>query len=142
MPLDRVLAAEVRSWLRKVETDLRSADADLAADPPIPEDVLFHSQQAVEKAIKAYLTLHQIPFRKTHDLRLLVKSCAAADESLGTELTDAVPLTAYAWRFRYPGVEEEAGLEEARAALRIARDAVAAIAKRMPPQIGGPDVRR
>jgi len=77
MPLDRVLAAEVRSWLRKVETDLRSADADLAADPPIPEDVLFHSQQAVEKAIKAYLTLHQIPFRKTHDLRLLVKSCAA-----------------------------------------------------------------
>ena len=65
MPPDTVLAAEVGSWLRRVETDLRSADADLAANPPILEDVLFHSQQAVEKVLKAYLTLHQIPSEVT-----------------------------------------------------------------------------
>ncbi len=137
MPLDPVLADEVRGWLRKADTDLRSADADLAVEPPIPEDVLFHSQQAVEKAIKAYLTLCQIPFRKTHDLRVLVKACAAVDKTLEAELADAVPLTAYAWRFRYPGVEDEADLDEARAALRTARGAVAAIRKRIPREAGG-----
>ena len=137
MPLDPALADEVRSWLRRVDTDLRSADADLAAEPPIPEDVLFHSQQAVEKALKAFLTLHEIPFRKTHDLRVLVRACAAVEESLEAELAAAVPLTAYAWRFRYPGVEDEADVEEARAALRIAREAVGAVRRRIPREAGG-----
>jgi len=42
MPLDPVLAEDVRSWLRKVGIDLRSAEVDLGAEPPILEDLLFH----------------------------------------------------------------------------------------------------
>ena len=38
----------------------------MAADPPLLEDALFHCQQAVEKVLKALLTWHDEPFRKTH----------------------------------------------------------------------------
>lgn len=40
---------EVRAWFRKATNDLRGADIDLAASPPLIEDALFHCQQAVEK---------------------------------------------------------------------------------------------
>ena len=49
MPPEKM--AEVRSWFQKAANDLRGADIDLAALPPlIIEDALFHCQQAVEKA--------------------------------------------------------------------------------------------
>lgn len=49
MPLDPVLAADTRAWLRKAAIDLRVAEADLAAAPPIREDVVFHCQQAADE---------------------------------------------------------------------------------------------
>ncbi len=47
---------EVRAWLKKADDDLRGAQVDLAAAPPLIEDALFHCQQAAEKAMKAFLT--------------------------------------------------------------------------------------
>lgn len=35
---------EVRAWFRKATNDLRGADIDLAASPPLIEDALFHCQ--------------------------------------------------------------------------------------------------
>ena len=49
-------AAECREWMSKVATDLRGAQIDLAVTPPLLEDALFHCQQAVEKAFKAFPT--------------------------------------------------------------------------------------
>jgi len=40
----------------------------LKASLPFLEDALFHCQQAVEKALKGFLTWHDRPFEKTHDL--------------------------------------------------------------------------
>jgi len=74
MPLDPVLLLDTKAWFRKAMIDLRSAEADLAASPPILEDVVFHCQQAAERAIKGFLTFHQEPFGKTHDLRELAKA--------------------------------------------------------------------
>ena len=68
MPHDAVRAADARAWLEKADLDLRSARADLVASPPISADALFHCQQSSEKALKAFLTWHDRPFRKTHDL--------------------------------------------------------------------------
>jgi HEPN domain-containing protein len=48
MQLEKI--AEVRAWLQKAQNDLRGADIDLAASPPLIEDALFHCQQAAEKA--------------------------------------------------------------------------------------------
>lgn len=96
MPLDPVLADRTKAWLRKSAIDLRCAEADLAAAPPIYEDVLFHCQQAAEKAIKSFLMFHQRPFGKTHDLRELSGGCFEIDATLTPILDRAFPLTMYA----------------------------------------------
>jgi HEPN domain-containing protein len=94
--------------LEKAGVDLRSARADLATDPPIAADALFHCQQAVEKALKAFLTWHDRPFRKTHDLVELGGQCVALDPALDNRLRTAALLTEYAWKFRYPGEARDA----------------------------------
>ncbi len=132
MPLDPVLVLDIKAWFRKAVTDLRSADEDIAAAPPILEDAVFHCQQAVEKAIKGFLTFHQRPFGKTHDLRELGKACASLEPGLSPLLERAAPLTWYAWKFRYPGTPEEPSEEEAREAVGIAREVVAALLSVLP----------
>jgi HEPN domain-containing protein len=44
--------AEARGWLTKAKEDLRGAEVDLGASPPLSGDALFHCQQAAEKALK------------------------------------------------------------------------------------------
>lgn len=39
---DPARAAEVQAWLAKVSADLRAAEHDLGANPPLLEDSLFH----------------------------------------------------------------------------------------------------
>ena len=71
MPHDPARVGETREWLQKASLDLRGAQIDLAADPPLLEDALFHCQQTVEKTLKAFLAWHDQPFRKTHSLEEL-----------------------------------------------------------------------
>ncbi len=82
MPLDAVRIADTKGWLTKAAIDLRGAQIDLAASPPLPEDALFHCQQAVEKALKAFLTFHDRPFRKTHNLEEIGEACLQIDPTL------------------------------------------------------------
>ncbi|MCJ7705397.1 MAG: HEPN domain-containing protein [Desulfobacterales bacterium] len=68
MPHDPVLVSETKEWLIKATQDLRSAEHALTASPPLLGDVAYHCQQVTEKALKAFLVWHNIPFRKTHSL--------------------------------------------------------------------------
>ncbi len=124
---DDARRADARAWLTKAETDLRAASVDLAAEPPLLEDTLFHCQQAVEKAFKALLTWHDEPFRKTHSLEELGRQLTR----LHPELTDLVNrvtvLTEYAWKFRYPGDVEPPTRSEADEAVVLAREANATV---------------
>ena len=63
MPVDPVLIAETKAWLRKAAYDLRVASHSLTASPPLLDDVVFHCQQAAEKALKGFLMWNNIPFR-------------------------------------------------------------------------------
>jgi hypothetical protein len=45
MQHDPILFADVQSWLRKAAADLRCAEIDLAADPPLVEDALFRRKK-------------------------------------------------------------------------------------------------
>ncbi|HAM58872.1 MAG TPA: DNA-binding protein [Candidatus Rokubacteria bacterium] len=132
MPPDPIRAADTRAWLARALDDLRGADIDLAATPPLLGDATFHCQQAVEKALKAFLTWHDRPFRKTHDLVELGAQCVAIDASLEPLLQPAAPLTEYAWRYRYPGEPAEPTEAEVGSGLARARSAVAAILDRLP----------
>lgn len=68
MTADRERAAEVRAWLTRAAADVRAAEHDQTAMPPLAGDSVFHAQQAIEKCLKAFLTSHDRRFRKTHDL--------------------------------------------------------------------------
>lgn len=82
MPHDPARVAETKSWFAKAASDLRAASHELTAVPPLTDDIVFHAQQAAEKAMKGYLSWHDQPFRKTHDLAEIGRQCAAMDVSL------------------------------------------------------------
>lgn len=131
MPHDPIRAADTRGWLAKARMDLRGAEVDLAAGPPLCGDAAFHCQQAVEKALKAFLTWHDRPFRKSHDLVELGGQAAELEPSLEPLLRAAAPLTEYAWKFRYPGEPEEPTLVEARDAVALAHRVLEAVVSRL-----------
>jgi len=123
MPRD-ARAKEVAAWLSRAELDLRAAEVDLGAHPPLLADAAFHCQQAVEKALKALLTRHDHLFRKTHDIGELALACLEHEPSLEALLRQSAPLTEYAWRFRYPGEVFEPDRREVEDALEVAHRVV------------------
>ena len=94
------------------------------SEPAASEDAVFHCQQAVEKALKAFLVWSDVPFPKTHDLGRLGNQAAQLDPSLEQLVDRIVDLSKYAWMFRYPGDPIEPSTEEAREVLARARAAV------------------
>jgi HEPN domain-containing protein len=131
MPRDEVIAGDTRAWLEQAAKDLRRVEILLAAAPPDVEGTLFHSQQAAEKALKGFLTWHDIAFRKVHELGELGRQCVQVDPTLGELLQRANSLTKYAVRFRYPGAPYEPDLEEGQAAQALARAVFEAILFRL-----------
>ena len=135
MAFDIELVAETRGWMVKAAHDLRAAETLAAASPPLNDEAVFHCQQAAEKAIKSFLIWHDQTFRKTHNLEETGEQCLAIDPSLRAAIDRAVPLSEYAWKFRYPGVLIEPDSAETAEALAAAREVVAAIASRLPPEV-------
>jgi HEPN domain-containing protein len=109
-----------RRWIAKAEEDIAAAERLLALDDSLAAVACFHSQQAVEKLIKALLVLSGVPFARTHDLIQLFQ-LLPTDVSLPLSLSDLAPLNRYAVEARYPISEEPLTGDEARSALAVAR---------------------
>ena len=128
MPPDDTRLEDARAWLAKAELDLRAADLELGApDAGLLGDVAFHAQQAAEKALKAFLALHDEPFRKTHSIEEIGRACATIDPALGPLVDAAAPLTEFAWKFRYPGDASDPTRDESERAVSVARELVSAV---------------
>lgn len=136
MAPDEARAEDVRAWLRKASLDLRAAEHEIATgEAGLQADVVFHAQQAAEKSLKAFLAWHDLPFRKTQNIEELGRECVSLDGTLQAIIKRAVPLTEYAWKFRYPGEPDEPSREEAEQALRTAREVFEAVASRLPEEV-------
>lgn len=135
MQHDREAAEEVMEWIVKAREDLELAQYALTAQKPFISSSLFHAQQAAEKALKAFLTWHSIPFRKTHSIEDLGEQGLHIDESLAQTVDRAVPLTEYAWRFRYPGAPLPPTLEDAMQAIVLAKEVMDAVPVRLPHEV-------
>jgi HEPN domain-containing protein len=135
MRLDPERVAEVREWLVRADSDLRSGRHCLTANPPFTGDAVFHAQQAAEKALKSFLVWHDIPFRRTHDLAELGLACSQLDPSVVDLCRRAERLSVFAWLYRYPGDAEEPPPTEAENALNLAREVCDAVLARLPGEV-------
>jgi hypothetical protein len=84
------------------------------------------AKAAVEKTLKAFLA------EKTHSLEEIGAACEVIDADLRSVIDPAVPLTEFAWAFRYPGDHPTPTIEEARQGLSTAVLTVAGVVARLP----------
>ncbi len=118
-------------WLAKAYTDLRVAEKllELGEDPWV---IVFHAQQAVEKALKAYLVLRDKHFGKTHNLARLIDLCSEVDQGFKRlyeiSVDELYPLSIEA---RYPDTDTEVTVKEAEEALKRAKAAIEFITKKI-----------
>ena len=94
-PPDEVRRELVSQWLRKADQDIAAAEALLREDPCILYPSCFHSQQAAEKYLKAFLTSHQVEFPKTHSIRELLNLTKKVDAGLASSLARAAVLSPF-----------------------------------------------
>ena len=114
LPLD-----EVNEWLQKAERDLLSAQILLGHRPPVLDTACFHCQQAVEKALKAYLIWRGVSFERVHSLTYLLDLCQVQEPQFAALMDKAETLAPYAIEIRYPGAAIDVSQEEAQEALAI-----------------------
>ena len=110
----------LRRWLILALNDLRSArhEASLPEDEMVTSSVCFHSQQAAEKFLKAYLVARGVSFGRTHNIQHLIRLCSKEDPEFSS--VKAGRLTYYAVQARYPDEFYIPTVDEAREALRLA----------------------
>lgn len=87
--------------IRKAEEDMVLLEK-IVDDEDISSEIFgFHSQQAIEKLLKALLMFKIIPFRHTHDLGELIDLCSEHEIEVPDELYNIDDLTPFAVEYRY-----------------------------------------
>lgn len=93
------------NWLRRAKSNLIRA-MQPKHEEVFWEDYCFDAQQAAEKALKALLLFHKIPFRFVHDIAELLTVLEQNGVSLPESIKKAAELSDYAVEARYPGPME------------------------------------
>ena len=137
MPSDAPIPGSPEDWLRHARSDLALARQRNAPDILLTT-LCFHTQQAVEKGIKAVLVQRGIVFPYTHDLARLITLVRDARLPWPEELDAAAALTEYAVGSRYPGPSGEISETEYQQAITVAQRVLdwSENTIRQPPQTG------
>jgi HEPN domain-containing protein len=109
-------------WIKKSESDLTSSKVLLSNNPPILDTAVYHAQQCVEKALKAYLIFKTGSHQRKHDLTFLLGECNIIDTDFSNFSDEADSLAPYVTAYRYPGLSSdfEPDYEEAKEAIEYA----------------------
>lgn len=92
----------IQEWLQKAEEDFQFAIINLGERRPFHAQICFHFHQSVEKYLKTYIIAHQLEFRKTHGLPLLLNICFSHDPSFEELKDDCEYLNTFYIEARYP----------------------------------------
>ncbi|MCB8994972.1 MAG: HEPN domain-containing protein [Bacteroidales bacterium] len=101
----------IRNWLFRANEDIAVIESLSNINIEFyTSTICFHSQQAVEKFLKAFLIFHDVDFPKTHDLDYLIMECQKFDkysfEIDLKSLSDFGVSVRYPDDFYVPGVTE------------------------------------
>lgn len=135
MPREHARIDLTRQWLRKADHDLRTAIMAAGTENELWDIAAFHSQQAAEKALKAFLACHDVPFRRTHNLVELLEECEGIDTSFASLRTAAEFLTTFAIDPRYPGAVSEPDADIVKDALQRAHAVIHFVLSRLPEEL-------
>lgn len=135
MPREDARTNLTRQWLTKANHDMRAAVLAAGAEDGLWDIAAFHSQQAAEKALKAFLAWRDVPFRRTHNLVELLEQCEAVDPAFTSLRAAAEFLTKFAIDPRYPGAASEPDAESASDALQPARNVMHFVLSRLPEEV-------
>jgi len=115
---------EALEWLKRSKSNLkRGKDSSYLDIREITiEDLCFDLQQSVEKAIKALLISKGIPFKKIHDIAVLLTLLKNNQVELPDYIAVSAKLTRYAVETRYPGDYCKVTEEDYKETLKIAED--------------------
>jgi len=121
--MDAEVRKLIQTWIDSALGDLKVAESQAALpdDEAVIHAVCFHSQQAVEKLLKAFLMGHTVDFPKTHNLEKLTALCTHQDSEFAS--LEVGGLTEYAVEARYPDLMQTATLAQAKQALTTAQRA-------------------
>lgn len=98
-----------REMLTLAQRDFKALQGMLDAETFADEIFGFHAQQAVEKALKAWLTLVGVEYPRTHDLEELLELLEEHAEPILEAFYNLVDLTDFAVQFRYRIFEDAEG---------------------------------
>ena len=87
--------------LTMAEKDLDTMERMLRDSEFAEEAFGFHAQQAVEKALKAWIIMIGAEYPLTHDLQLLIDLLRGARQAIPERFTELVDLSDFAVEFRY-----------------------------------------
>jgi HEPN domain-containing protein len=127
----------VKSWLASAWQDLEAAVWLMESPASLFGAVGFHSHQAVEKSLKAYLTWRNQPFEKTHSLVDLLEPCLGVDPNFEALRIASVMLTPYAAILHHPGEIPYISTEEAYTAIELAQQSYEFVLANMPAAVQG-----
>ncbi len=110
-------------WIKRAESDLKAVEQLLTFEDAPTDVISFHCQQAVEKYLKAYLTLADVRVKKTPDLETILNLCAKEDDGFQALDKEGVSrLSLFAVEIRYPEEYFEPTADEAKRNYEIARE--------------------
>ena len=110
---------ETAEWVEKAESDLRTAQRELAVcEWPNYDAVCFHAQQCAEKYLKARMIEGRLPMPRIHDLEALLNLLLPVEPQWGSLMQPSITLSVMAVEVRYPGMS--ADVEDAENAVQSA----------------------
>lgn len=133
-------AEYIKKWLLKADNDLKVAENEMRLSPEetVTDAVCFHSQQAVEKFLKAYLITKNVEFGKTHNLEFLLELCVKENKEFAE--IEVGNLTFYSVEVRYPDEFYIPSINESKECIEIARKVKRFVLEKL--EIGEDELRR
>lgn len=126
MSVSPEVVAEAQRWMSYSREELTLAEVIAPDADSSARLICWHSQQAVEKALKAVLIISGIAFPRTHNL-VALRALLPAALSEKMDISELAELTQWGTESRYPGDWDEPSAEEAAAMIDAAQGVVAVV---------------
>ena len=96
-----------KQWFTYAARDLKAAKLMMTHGAQFKNEIAFHIQQSIGKALKGFLVFHEQRPPKTHKLDELADLTKPINSTLSPLFRGAKRISKYAVSYRYPNEEEK-----------------------------------